>query len=132
MSGAWVRRARLQAADGMPMPTKQTSLLLRARAAAIVIISAGVWVSGMMLSLGRGEPPALVREGFRALVEHVCFHPGEKTVTVARDRVPLLVIGIVALVVALRIGGMRAAGDADHRGHGPGRQDDGVEVAVSE
>jgi hypothetical protein len=32
-------RARLQAADGMPMPTKQMSLLRSARAAAIVIIS---------------------------------------------------------------------------------------------
>src|SRR3981081_94982 len=130
MSGACVRRARLQAADGMPMPTKQTSLLLRARAAAIVIISVGVWVSGMMLSLNRGEPPALGREGVRALVEHVCLHPGEEAVAVARDRVPLLVIGIVALVVALRIGGIRAARNADHCGHGPGRQDHRIEVAV--
>ena len=39
MSGAWVRRARLQAADGMPMPTKQMSLLRSERAAAIVITS---------------------------------------------------------------------------------------------
>ena len=42
MSGACVSRARLQAADGMPMPTKQMSLLLSARAAAMVIISLAV------------------------------------------------------------------------------------------
>src|SRR5262249_46743856 len=43
MAGAWVSRARLQAADGMPMPTKQTSVGLSARDAAIVIISVGVY-----------------------------------------------------------------------------------------
>jgi hypothetical protein len=32
----------LQAADGMPMPTKQMSLLRKARAAATVIISVAV------------------------------------------------------------------------------------------
>jgi hypothetical protein len=42
MSGAWVRRAMLQAADGAQMPTKQTSLAFSAREAAIVIISLGV------------------------------------------------------------------------------------------
>jgi hypothetical protein len=42
MSGACVSRARLQAADGMPMPTKHTSVLRSARAAAIVIISLGL------------------------------------------------------------------------------------------
>jgi hypothetical protein len=45
MPGAWVRRARLQAADGMPMPTKHTSLDLRAREAATVIISVAVKLS---------------------------------------------------------------------------------------
>ena len=42
MSGAWVSRATLQAADGAPMPTKQTSALVSAREAAMVIISVGV------------------------------------------------------------------------------------------
>jgi hypothetical protein len=42
MPGAWLSRARLAAADGMPMPTKQTSSLRNARAAAMVIISVGV------------------------------------------------------------------------------------------
>src|SRR4051812_45939428 len=39
--GACVSRARLQAADGAPIPTKQMSSFLSARAAAIVIISVG-------------------------------------------------------------------------------------------
>ena len=42
MPGACVRRARLQAAEGAPMPTKHTSLLFKAREATIVIISVGV------------------------------------------------------------------------------------------
>jgi hypothetical protein len=42
MPGAWVRRARLQAADGWPMPTKHTSSFFSARAAATVIISFGL------------------------------------------------------------------------------------------
>jgi hypothetical protein len=42
MSGAWVSRATLHAADGAPMPTKQTSFDDSAREAAIVIISVGV------------------------------------------------------------------------------------------
>ena len=41
ISGACVMRARLQAADGAPIPTKQMSSFLSARAAAIVIISDG-------------------------------------------------------------------------------------------
>jgi len=40
--GAWVGRARLQAADGMPMPTKQMSESRSVRAAATVIISVGL------------------------------------------------------------------------------------------
>src|SRR6185295_18588711 len=49
MSGAWVRRARLHAADGAPMPTKQTSLLLSARDATMVIISVGVHLDGAVM-----------------------------------------------------------------------------------
>src|SRR5262252_1734185 len=46
MPGACVSLARLQAADGAPMPTKHTSLLLSARAATMVIISVGVHADG--------------------------------------------------------------------------------------
>jgi hypothetical protein len=39
MSGAWVSRATLHAAEGAPIPTKQTSELDRALAAVMVMIS---------------------------------------------------------------------------------------------
>src|SRR5580704_2086952 len=129
MSGAWVRRARLQAADGAPMPTKHTSVFLSAREAAIVIISVDVWLCVMVaLSMPR-EPLALGGKDLGPLFEHVGLHPGQESVAVARDRVPFLVIGVVALVVALRIGGVRAARYADDRVDGPRRQDHGIEVA---
>src|SRR3981081_3561338 len=102
MSGAWVSRARLQAADGMPMPTKQMSLLLSARAAAIVIISLAVCAirsSFRRAFLSRG----MHGDRIGAAVEHVGLHPGEKAVAIAGDRVPRNIIGIVARVVAMRI-----------------------------
>src|SRR6266852_963044 len=101
MPGAWVRRARLHAADGWPMPTKQTSVDLRAREAATVIISAGVKLSVISGTCGgEAEPAALFGERLRPLVEHVGLHPGQEAVAVARNDVPFLVIGVVALVVA--------------------------------
>src|SRR5688572_15960871 len=103
MSGACVSRARLQAADGMPMPTKQMSVLRSARAAAIVIIS--VALKAISSSFSRGtQALAVHRKSFRPLIEHVRLHPGEERVAVACDRVPGLIIGVVALVVAVRIG----------------------------
>ena len=42
MFGACVNRARLQAAEGMPMPTRHTSSFFSARAAATIIISEAV------------------------------------------------------------------------------------------
>src|ERR687892_178206 len=80
MSGACVSLARLHAAEGAPMPTKQTSSFFKARAAAIVIIS------------------------------------------VARDRIPRLVEGIVATVVTVGIRGPRPAGRYGDGAHGPARQ----------
>src|SRR5579883_969358 len=134
MSGAWVRRARLQAADGAPMPTKHTSVFRSAREAAMVIISAEVWVWVWVIvvaSMPR-EPRTLLGEGFRPLLEHIGFHPGQEAVAVARDRVPFLVIGVIALVVTLGIGRMGAARHADDGVDGPGRQDHGIEVAWAE
>src|SRR4029079_7737848 len=60
MLGACVRRARLQAADGAPMPTKHTSELLSARAATMVIISLGAHVEGAAIWADMGEPSAFV------------------------------------------------------------------------
>src|SRR5688572_19904387 len=58
MSGACVSRATLHAADGAPIPTKQTSSLVRARAAAMVIISSGV-TSGMRHLRANWSTPSL-------------------------------------------------------------------------
>src|SRR5690554_6686733 len=72
MSGACVRRATLQAAEGAPMPTKQTSSLESARAAAMVIISSGV-KSGMVRLRGDGYPlpnPPRKGEGVRSGMQH--------------------------------------------------------------
>src|SRR6266852_2564345 len=143
MPGACVSRARLQAADGMPMPTKQMSLLRSARAAAIVIISVAlkaIWSSFSRaivrrlrnLACGTPHPSGMHREGLRPLVEHVRLYPGEERVAVARDRVPGLIIGVVALVVAVRIGGMRAARHADDGLDGPARQDHRIGAALAE
>src|SRR6201999_3544104 len=99
MLGACVSRARLHAADGMPMPTKHTSVDLSARDAATVIISVGVNVSAMVVSSMPAEPGALLGKHFGALAEHIVLHPRQKPVAVARDGVPFLVIRVVALVV---------------------------------
>ena len=47
MSGAWVSRARLQAAEGAPMPTKQTSEEVSARAAVTLVkqLQGGAWTA---------------------------------------------------------------------------------------
>src|SRR5947209_2878600 len=136
MSGACVRRARLQAAEGMPMPTKQMSLLRSARAAAIVIISvalkaisssfgrvfarrlrrlAGIFARRLRRLACGALPSRMHRESLRPLLEYVRLHPRQEAVAVAGNGVPRLVIGVVALVVAVRIGGMCAAGNASNR-----------------
>ena len=51
MLGAWVSRARLQAAEGIPIPTKHTSSSFSARAAVIIIISDAVWSTRYPLTL---------------------------------------------------------------------------------
>src|ERR1700716_3717016 len=152
MSGAWVSRARLQAADGMPMPTKQMSLLRNARAAAMVIISLALWaIASSLRRVGSARGLRRLRglacvgtrrlacgtrgmhgERLRSLLEHVRLHPGEKAVAVAGDRVPGLVKRVVALVVAVRIGWMRPARHAGNGADGPARQDHGVGAALPE
>src|SRR3982074_1504469 len=152
MSGAWVSRARLQAADGMPMPTKQMSLLRNARAAAMVIISLALWaIASSLRRVGSARGLRRLRglavvgtrrlacgtrgmhgERLRSLLEHVRLHPGEKAVAVAGDRVPGLVKRVVALVVAVRIGWMRPARHPGNGADGPARQDHGVGAALPE
>src|SRR6516162_11312865 len=85
----------------------------------------------MASSLRRRAPARAVDgESLRSLLQHVRLHPGEKGLAVARDRVPRFIIGIVALVVAVRIGGMRAARHASDRAYAPSRQDHGVGAAL--
>src|SRR5579862_1061111 len=86
MSGACVRRARLHAADGAPIPTKQTSLLLSDRAATIVIISLAVNVP-LMPSSARSAPP-IGEESLRTLAQDVLAYPFLESCAVARDIVP--------------------------------------------
>src|SRR5579883_210467 len=127
MSGAWVSRARLQAADGAPMPTKQISSFFSARAAAMVIISVGV-ASAMVLSLGAGIDPKVLGP----LFEHIGLDPGQETLPVAGDGIPGLIESIVPLVIAM---GVRRIGAARHQRYsrdGPCRQDAGIGAARPE
>src|SRR4051812_30930064 len=108
MSGACVRRARLQACDGAPMPTKQTSSFLSARAAATAIISAVEYSNGC------------------SSFENMLLHPGQEGSPIARDRIPGSVEGVVAPVVAVgirRTSATRRDGDGADR---PVRQNDRI------
>src|SRR5690348_11240726 len=110
MSGACVSRARLQAADGAPIPTKHTSSFSNARAATTVIISFGVNT-----------------EGLRAFVDDVFGHPTSESLPVARDFVPRLVERVGAAVVPLRVRRIGAAGYHGNRRHRPRRKNHGIE-----
>src|SRR5215469_18439160 len=111
MSGAWMKRARFAAAEGRPIPTKQTSSLRSARAAAIVIISLDCQFSVINLFLC-GLPvrraDALCKH-FRPLFQDVRPHPGKKRLALTRNGIPGDVEGVVALVIALRIGRIGSA-----------------------
>src|ERR1700683_4350798 len=99
VSGACVRRARLAAALGSPMPTKQVAPLRILRAAAMVIISSAVYfVSGM------GDRLLQTALEFVKILgsEHVLLHPRLKGLALARDGVPLLVEGVIARIITLR------------------------------
>src|SRR5271166_2565371 len=99
MSGAWVRRATLQAADGAPMPTKQTSSFDKAREAAIVIISTGVKSAISVSSQARNA----FRKSLWADPEYVFLHPSGEEITVGGNLVPFEIGGVVAPIVAVRV-----------------------------
>src|SRR5215831_18282841 len=80
----------------------------------------------------RAQARAVDGESLRSPLEHARLHPGPKTVAVAGDRVPRLIIGVVALVVAVRIGGMRTARHASDGAYAPTRQDHRVGAALPE
>src|SRR5690606_26511416 len=111
MSGAWVRRARLAASLGRPMPTKQVMSLRRARAAVMLIISEEV--NSVVISGG-------------SFLEYVLFQPVLEQLPVTGDAVPVLVEGVVPLVVAQRVRGRRAPLCHGDGGDGPAGDDAGV------
>src|SRR6185369_2304017 len=150
-SGACVSRARLAAAEGMPMPTKHTVPFFRRRAASMVMISVAVYsvvlVSGMFVedwvpafAGTTASPPSrddslLVcglrgsdADGFHEfgmiLRPHdVLLHPRAERFALARDRVPGLAERVVAAVIAVRVAGMRAVGHVAHGTQHPVRQE---------
>src|SRR6266540_6655001 len=119
--GAWVRRARLQARFGRPIPTNTTSPSRSSRAATTAIISSGeygvegrgseaVVHSGGDLCLrleSRRQAWMLfqVRRSIRDSV-HKLIQVRLELVRLARDRFPAHVEVVVAIVVALRVRGM--------------------------
>src|SRR5579872_1123982 len=123
MSGAWVNRARLAAALGNPIPTKQAAPLRSILAAATVIISSGVYPFSRMARHSLDASP----EAFEVRCpQQVTLDPNLKSLALARDLVPMLIEGVIARVIALRIGRKRATFDFTNRAHYPGRQYHGV------
>src|ERR1700751_3711411 len=99
------------------MPTKHEAPLRIMRAAATVIISSELYlVSGM------------AHHGFQTALElieilgakHVPLHPGLESFALARDGVPLLVEGVVARIITLRVRRKRSAFYFADRSHHPG------------
>src|SRR5713226_8796750 len=122
MSGACVSRARLQATDGAPMPTKHTSSFFSARAAAMAIISAVEYsMAPLRLLVWRTGTPVTYIGGKNTLP-----HPAEKRLALPRDPVPGGVEGVVAPVIAVGIGWVRAARRLDDSIDRPMRQHRGV------
>src|ERR1700747_1820063 len=101
-------RARFAAALGSPMPTKQTVPFLSLRAAAIVMISAGVYPASDMSDLHFRFDAATVR-GKIFCAQNVPVHPCAELLPVPGDIVPGLAKRIVSFVIPVCVGGMRAA-----------------------
>src|SRR5690606_13155009 len=104
MSGAWVRRARLAASLGRPIPTKQVMSLVSARAAVMLIISE--------------EVNSIVISG-SSFLEYVFLQPGLEQLAITGDGVPFLVEGVVALVVTQGVGRCSAPLGDGNGGDGP-------------
>src|ERR1022692_3718931 len=103
--GACVARARLAAALGSPIPTKQVMPPVRARAAQAVIISSAVYAAGSAASAGAmaaGPVPFMpssslaglgARQAARAHPRHVRVQPAQESFPVPADLVPRQVEG---------------------------------------
>src|SRR5918995_1747110 len=103
-SGACVRRARFAALLGSPIPTKQTVPFVSSRAAATDIISSAEYVFSDTGHLRKSDRHEVLRKVGRAT--HVAVDPRIEVTAVASDVIPRLVEGVVALGVAVRVGGM--------------------------
>src|SRR5579885_1174668 len=124
--GACVRRARLAAALGRPIPTKHTTRSCSIRAAATVIISSAVY---SCLAIGLPARPGAARRRDTAPKlrkifgrEHVALDPSRESIALARDLVPLPIKCIVARIVAHRVRRKSTARDLAHRPDYPSRQ----------
>src|SRR6266853_2172821 len=137
--GACVARARLQARFGSPIPTNTTSPSDSSRAATAAIISSGVYagletvVDSARESLFRFEPCGQLR-----LFRHVAGPVGEgvhelvevarELVGIARDALPRDVEIVVAVVIALCLGGVCAPRLDHHRAYDHARNDGAVGI----
>src|SRR5947209_3633586 len=122
VSGAWVSRARLQATDGAPIPTKHTSSFFSVRAAATAIISAVEYCIGLLYSLLW----LLVRLACRLAGKDMFLHPGEKCLAVSCNCVPGSIEGVVAAVIAMGIGWVCTSRCLDDSTDGPIRENDSI------
>src|SRR5512136_1686110 len=112
MSGACVCRARFAAADGRPIPTKQTQPFHSSRDAATVIISSAVNAFGSAILRLRHPDRAQVRRVVRRPAD-VAIDPLPESRAIAGNLVPREIEGVVPRVVALRV---RWIGAARHAG----------------
>src|SRR5712691_2642795 len=124
--GACVARARLQARFGSPIPTKTTSPSRSSRAATAAIISSGVYAGLEAVVDSAGESLfRLKSDGQLRLFLHVAGAVGHavhellevarEPIGIARDAFPGDVKIVVAVVIALRVGGVRPP-RLDHHG----------------
>src|SRR5580765_7774103 len=96
MPGACVRRARLHAADGSPIPTKHTSSFPTHRAAATVMSSSGVYFISC-------DPPRVRCESLRTAAPDMFVDPRAERLAVAGDGVPGKIERVVPLIVSVGI-----------------------------
>src|SRR6266568_5743131 len=112
--GACVRRARLQARLGRPIPTNTTSPSASSRAATLAIISSGVYAASEPVihpgtkscfgfeSCGQSWVFVQVRRPIRHAA-HAVLEVALERVRIARDRLPRDVEIVFAIVVPLRV-----------------------------
>ena len=112
------------------MPTKQTSSFFSARAAAIGHHLVRLVVGHDVYSAAARCLRAYWAKASGPLSRTLVFIQARKRVAFARDRVPFLVEGVVARVIALRIRREGAARHLDDMADGPVRQHHRVEAAV--